>query len=138
MKVKDFWKAVVQQDAEEIRGYFKKTAVIRWHNTDEQFTLEEFIRANCEYPGRWNGEVERIEEMGNLIITVTRVFSEETSESFHVASFLNMEDDKIASMDEYWGEDGEAPTWRSDMKIGSKIKSFEEHLVSETKNKAVR
>lgn len=40
MEVKDFWKAVVQQNAEEIRGYFKDAAVIRWHNTNEPFTMK--------------------------------------------------------------------------------------------------
>lgn len=30
-------------------------------------------------------------------------------------------DDKIIAMDEYWADDGEAPKWRQDMKIGRKI-----------------
>lgn len=121
LMIKEFWKAVVRQNPDEIRSYFKETAVIRWHNTKEEFTLDEFIRANCEYPGEWDGEVERIEEMGDLIITATRVFSTENSVSVHATSFLRMEDGKIASMDEYWGDDGEAPKWRSDMGIGKKI-----------------
>lgn len=119
--IKEFWKAVVRQNPDEIRSYFKETAVIRWHNTKEEFTLDEFIRANCEYPGEWDGEVERIEEMRDLIITATRVFSTDHSVSVHVTSFLRMEDGKIVSMDEYWGDDGEAPKWRSDMGIGKKI-----------------
>ncbi len=120
--IKKFWEAVVQQKPDEMRSYFKETAVIRWHNTNEKFTLEEYIRANCEYPGKWDGEVERIEEIGDLIITVTRVFSTDNSVSVHATSFLRMEDGKIASMDEYWSDDGEAPKWRLDMKIGTKIK----------------
>lgn len=36
-----------------------------WHCTNECFNVEEFIRANCEYPGEWEGEVERIEKIGN-------------------------------------------------------------------------
>ncbi len=31
-------------------------------------------------------------------------------------------DGKIAQVDEYWGDDGEAPQWRQDMHIGNKIK----------------
>jgi hypothetical protein len=122
MFVKEFWKAIVEQNPNEIRKYFKETAVIRWHNTNEEFTLEKFIRANCEYTGKWYCEVERIEEMGDLIITVTRVFSTDSSISVHATSFLRMEDDKIASMDEYWGDDGEAPKWRLDMEIGKRIR----------------
>ncbi|RRD95305.1 nuclear transport factor 2 family protein [Clostridiales bacterium COT073_COT-073] len=122
MNIKNFWQAIVDQNAEEIRDFFKETAMIRWHNTNEEFTLEEFIRANCEYPGKWDGEVERIEEMGNLIITVTRVFSKESDLSVHVTSFISMKDGKIMSMDEYWGDDGETPKWRAEMKIGKKIR----------------
>lgn len=120
--IKEFWKAIVQQHPDEIRSYFKETAIIRWHNTNEEFTVDEFIRANCEYPGNWDSEVERIEEMGDLIITVTRVFSSDRSFSVHATSFLQMEDGKIASMDEYWGDDGEIPKWRLDLKIGKKIR----------------
>lgn len=120
--IKKFWETIAQQNPDDIRSYFKETAVIRWHNTNEEFTLEEFIKANCEYPGNWNCEVERIEEIGNLIITVTRVFSTDNSVSVHAISFIRMEDDKIASMDEYWGDDGNAPKWRLDMKIGKKIR----------------
>ena len=119
--IKKFWEAIAGQSPNEIRNYFTETAIIRWHNTNEEFTLEEFIRANCEYPGKWECEVERIEEIGNLIITVARVFHTDNSISFHATSFLRMEDGKIASMDEYWGDDGEAPKWRLDMGIGKRI-----------------
>ena len=27
------------------------------------------IRANCEYPGEWDGEIERIENAGDVVIT---------------------------------------------------------------------
>lgn len=37
-------------------------------------------------------------------------------------TFIKLKDDKIAAMDEYWADDGEAPKWRQDMKIGRKIK----------------
>lgn len=121
-KVIEFWKSIVQQNPDEIRRYFKETATIRWHNTNEEFTLDEFIRVNCEYPGEWNGEVERIEEIEDIIITVTRVFSTDNSVSVHVTSFFRMEDGKIVSMDEYWSDDGEAPEWRLDMKIGKRIR----------------
>lgn len=67
MEIKDFWRVVLRQDAKEIRTYFHPDAYINWHCTNEQFTVEEFIRANCEYPGEWDGEVERIEMIGDLI-----------------------------------------------------------------------
>lgn len=58
MEIKEFWDAVLRQDAAAIRGFFHPTAFVNWHNTNEHFTVEEFIRANCEYPGEWDGTVE--------------------------------------------------------------------------------
>ncbi|MFR6331654.1 MAG: hypothetical protein ACLUOI_24545 [Eisenbergiella sp.] len=51
-----YWRAVLEQQADELPYFFKEDACIRWHNTREQFTVNEFIRANCEYPGEWAGE----------------------------------------------------------------------------------
>ncbi len=121
MDVKKFWDAVLLQDADKIRHYFKQTAYINWHCTNEHFTVEEFIQANCEYPGQWDGVVERIENIGNLLITATKVFSKESDLSFHVVSFIKTENDKIISMDEYWGDDGTAPQWRLEKGIGTII-----------------
>ncbi len=94
-----------------MRQFFRPDAVIRWHNTNELFTLSEFLRANCEYPGRWNGKVERIEGTGDLIVTAVRVHSPDGA-SFHAVSFIRIQGEKIASIDEYWGDDGPAPDWR--------------------------
>ncbi len=45
---------------------------IRYPNKDDK--IEEYIQANCEYPGTWNGTIERIEQIGNLIITAVTVY----------------------------------------------------------------
>ena len=58
MNIKNFWYDVLRQDADAIRAYFYPDAWVNWHNTNEHFTLEEFIRANCEYPNQWDGEVD--------------------------------------------------------------------------------
>lgn len=44
MDVKAFWNAVLRQDADEIREHFHPGAWVNWHNTNERFTVEEFIR----------------------------------------------------------------------------------------------
>lgn len=119
--IKGYWAAVAAQDASAIRAYFAPGACIQWHNTNERFTLEEFIRANCEYPGSWQGAVERVEELPGLMISVSRVWTTDGSLSFHVASFIRLEDGKIRAVDEYWGDDGPAPQWRQDKHIGRAI-----------------
>ena len=123
MNIEQFWKAVLAQDEREIRKYFHAEAYINWHCTNEHFTVEEFIRANCEYPGLWDGEIERVEKTGELVITVVHVFTCDRELSFHVTSFFTIKDEKIASIDEYWGDDGPAPQWRLDKHIGMPIRA---------------
>ncbi len=120
--VAKFWDAVLKQDREAIRSYFAADAYVNWHNTGEHFTVDEFIKANCEYPGEWTGEIEKEIHVDDTIITATHVQTQDGSLSFHVTSFIQVKDGKIASVDEYWGDDGEAPKWRQDMNIGRKIK----------------
>jgi len=77
MDVKHFWDAVLAQDRDAIGKYFREDAYVNWHCTNERFTVEEYSKANCDYPGDWDGEIERMERSGSLIVTVTRVFPEE-------------------------------------------------------------
>lgn len=121
MELERYWKATLKQQAEAMRVFFHKDAFVNWHNTNEHFTVEEFIQANCEYPGKWDGEIERIVEKEDLIITVVHVVSQNKKVSVHVTSFIKIKDGKIVSIDEYWGDDGSAPQWRLDKQIGTSI-----------------
>lgn len=71
----EYWKHVASQNELELKKYFHEDACIRWHNTNEEFNVSEFLRANCDYPGNWSGEVERREQTGNTVITVTHVWT---------------------------------------------------------------
>lgn len=121
MNIEKFWDAVLKQDEEKLKTFFKNTAYINWPCTNEHFTVDEYIRVNCEYPGDWDGIIERIEEMGNLVIVVVNVFTVDRNLSFHVVSFIEIEDEKIIAMNEYWGDDGIAPQWRLEQNIGTTI-----------------
>ena len=118
--INEFWKCVASQDRDELRKYFSEDATIRWHCTNECFTVDEYIIANCEYPGTWNGEVERMVQIDNNIITVARVWGE--GMSCHATSFFKIENNIIKELDEYFGDDGDAPKWRLNKKIGKPIK----------------
>ena len=122
MDIYGFWRDVLWQDAERIRGYFREDAYVNWHCTNEHFSVQEYLIANCEYPGEWDGEVERVEEINDLTITVTHVYPKDRSLSFHVTSFFQIPDGRIQSLDEYWADDGTAPDWRLEKKIGTKIR----------------
>lgn len=122
MDIRAFWNAVLKQDAKAMRTYFDDNAYINWHCTNEHFTVNEYIRANCEYPDKWDGNIERIEAIDDLIITVTNVFTIDKKLSFHAVSFFKISNGKIISLDEYWGNDETAPQWRLNKKIGKAIR----------------
>lgn len=120
--VLNFWKDVIEQNPINLKKYFASNAIINWHNTNESFNIEEYVIANCEYPGNWFGEVERIEIKDDLAISVTRVWLSDNSVSVHATSFIKFRGEKIISLDEYWSDDGIAPKWRLDKKIGKPIR----------------
>ena len=123
MDYKAFWLDVLSQNRERLPSWFREDAVIRWHCSNEQFTVAEYVRVNCDYPNDWTGEIERVEESGNTVILAGRVYPLDRSMSFHVVSFLRIENGKIVEMDEYCADDGEAPDWRRKMKIGKPIRN---------------
>lgn len=99
MNIQAYWEAALRQDAGAMQEFFAPGAVINWHNTNECFTPEEFIRANCEYPGNWAGEIEKLFSLQNQIITVVHVYSADQKQHFHVTSIFCLDGEKIASID---------------------------------------
>ena len=110
-----YWQSVAAQEKEPLRAYFTPDAAVCWPCTGERFRLEDFLRANCEYPGTWRAALERVIETEDGAVTVARVFSPETGVSCHVTSFFSLRDGKIASLTEYYADDGPAPEWRREM-----------------------
>ena len=55
MDIYAYWDAVLGQREDDMRRFFREGAVVNWPNTNESFTVEEFIRANCEYPATGPG-----------------------------------------------------------------------------------
>ena len=123
MDIQAYIRAVLNQDAASMHSFLHEKAAVRWHCTDECFTAEEYIHANCEYPGEWDGEIERIESCGKLIVAALRVFPKDKSASFHCVSFIRIQDDKIMELDEYWADDGPPPEWRIKKHIGRSIRT---------------
>ncbi|MCL2375925.1 MAG: nuclear transport factor 2 family protein [Defluviitaleaceae bacterium] len=116
-----FMKAVAAQDADALRDYFAKDAAINWHDSNECFTVEEYIRANCEYPGDWQANVIRAHKANDVTVFAAKVYN---SEGFavHVVSFVTLDESgKIVRLDEYFSDCSEPPQWRKDMKIGRPI-----------------
>ena len=123
MDIHAYWHAALDQNAAVMETFLHPDAVICWHCTNERFTAREFIRANCEYPGDWEGCIERIETIGELIVTAVRVWPKDSSASFHCVSFIRIQDEKIIAIDEYWADDGAPPLWRQEKQIGRPIRN---------------
>ena len=121
--VYQFLHAVIQQNAEEMRSFFEPDAQIFWSNTKEIFTVDEYIRVNCEYPDKWSGEIERvdvIEGYEKRMVFVARVWNTEGC-SYHSVSFIEFgeaENELIQYLDEYWSDVTGPPEWRQKMKVG--------------------
>ena len=122
MDIEALWVAIIEQKADVLRTFFHKDAYINWHCSNEHFTVEEYIQANCEYPGKWYGKIERMVSVGDLTILVGNILSKDNSWSLHVVSFIRIKDNKIISMDEYYGDDELPPQWRVEKNIGIPIK----------------
>ncbi len=112
-----YWDDVIRQQAERLPRWFAEDAEIQWPCTNERFTAGSFIRASCAYPGAWNGRVEKLAAIPGGAVTVVRVWSETENRAFHVTSFFEVADGKIASLTEYWADDGSAPAWRQEMRL---------------------
>jgi hypothetical protein len=118
----DFIKAVAKQNADALCDYFTPDAIICWHDSNEQFTVDEYIRANCEYPSDWNGEVLRVEKTEDGMIVVTKMFSDESTHL--ITAFVKLAKGKICRLDEYYSDYNDCediPDWRKEMKIGKPI-----------------
>ncbi len=120
-RVRAFWRAVLDQDREALPAFFTPDAQIFWHCTNERFTADDFVRVNCDYPGDWDGAIERIEQTESGCVTVVRVYPKGGGASFHVTSFFTFDVDRIARLSEYWADDAAAPDWRIAMRLGRPI-----------------
>jgi hypothetical protein len=120
-KVQDLWSVISNQNWDEIHNYFHKDAAIYWPNTNEKFAVEGFMKANSYYPGNWSISVCRLEEVGNIVISVALVTLEDSDISLYVTSFFTFQDGLIIELSEYWSDNNEPPQWRKDLKIAQNI-----------------
>ena len=112
--IRSFWNDVITQNREALPKYFKEDALIIWHCTKETFTVEQYVKVNCDYPGSWDGEIEKIMEIEDGFVLAGHVVSKDKTVSCHVVSFIELDGEKISKLEEYWADDGEAPEWRKE------------------------
>ncbi|WP_262428372.1 nuclear transport factor 2 family protein [Paratissierella segnis] len=106
------WDEMASQNWDKVKLCFDENAIIRWHNTNESFNVEEFILVNSKYPGNWNISIKRIEQSQNVIISVALAQSLDSDVCAYATSFFEVENGKIICLDEYWGDVTDRPQWR--------------------------
>jgi len=116
-----FVQDMASRNAAALKEHFTPGAVIRWLDSREEFTPEEYIRANCEYPGQWQGKLQKVEKLAQAdnLVMITQISSGKLA--FNITSFIKLQQGKIAQLEEYYSECGEPPQWRKDMKVGKPI-----------------
>ena len=97
MDIEAFWKDIISQNREILPSYFTEDASIYWHCTNELFTVEEYIKVNCDYPGKWEGEIERLIKSGDDVILAGHVYSSDKKISCHVVSFIKLKGGKTGN-----------------------------------------
>ena len=110
--VRNLWRDMDNKSWSKLPEYFSDTAAINWHNTNECFSVQDFVLVNSKYPGEWRITVKRLHSIGDIVISVAMVAPKNGGKSYHVTSFFEFSAGKIAVLDEYWGEDGNPPLWR--------------------------
>jgi len=119
----DFWEDMNNQNWDKLSPYFSETAMINWHNTNESFSVSEFVLVNSHYPGDWLIKVENLVTIDNIVISVIKIQLKDHSISFYATSFFEFKAEKIEVLDEYFGENAQPPQWRIAMQLGASITS---------------
>ena len=121
--VHSFFDAVINKEANKLQSFFEPDAIIIWSNTNEQFTVDEYVLANSMYPGKWSGRIENIDEIDDSskkMVFVAKVWNDDGNR-VRVVSFIRFgdtENELIELLDEYWCDISEPPQWRKKMNIG--------------------
>jgi len=110
--IKKFWKLLDEQDWEGLRVLFHPECKIVWPNTSEDFTPDEYVRLNKDYPGSWKIELEDVSETKTKVISVVRITSKDNGQSLRGIGYFHLEDDLIYYLLEYFAPDTMKPEWR--------------------------
>lgn len=118
--VQALWEAIGAQRWMDMPAFFTEDAMIRWPNTRERFTVLDYVRANSDYPGDWAVRLCRLDAIDDSVISLVQITEAKGTASLHVISYCSFDEEKIARMDEYFSEDGEPPSWRTEQNIGER------------------
>lgn len=110
--VRAWWSRIDQRDFAGAADLCSNTADVEWPLSNERMvSLENWRLVNEHYPGRWNASISELVAQGDSVVTVTRVFDDQTSVT--AISLFTVHDGLIQRIVEFWPETYDAPGWRS-------------------------
>ena len=116
-----FWGLFDEAKFDEAAMLMASDARIRWCNTKELFTnRDNFILANKNYPGRWRISIEKLVSKDEMVISVVKIDAEDHSFNLYATSFFTLKNGEITEIEEYFGENGEPPAWRTEAKLAER------------------
>lgn len=101
--VSAYWNDVITQNNSNLGQYFNSDAVINCHNTNSSFTVAEFIESNSRKLVNLTASIEKNIDTGDQLITMAKIRDSVSNIVFHVTSFIQIENDRISKVNEYWG-----------------------------------
>lgn len=107
-----WWEAIDRRDFEAASRLCSARASVEWPLSNERMaSIENWRLVNEHYPGRWNASITDLVAHGDAVVTVTRVFNDQTSVT--ALSFFTIHEGQIRKVVEYWPEPYAPPEWRS-------------------------
>ena len=111
--VRKFWQIFDEARYEDVADLLLPDCNVYWPNTRELFRgRDKLIDVNKRYPGRWYIDVVDIIAQDDIVVSVVRVYSHESKQSFYATSFFRFKNGLIAEITEYWGDITEPSAWR--------------------------
>lgn len=110
--VRTWWSLIGRRDFAGAARLCSSAAVVEWPLSNERMaSIENWQLVNEHYPGTWNATIIELIADGDSVVTVAKVFDEQTSVT--AISFFMIHNGLIQKIVEYWPETYDAPEWRS-------------------------
>lgn len=111
--VRQFWSALQARDWSAARACLHDDLVTVWWTSGERIAgADALIDINARYPEGWTIQLLEVEHLQDgRVVSLARV--DHPPRHFFATSFFQVDDGRIAGLDEYWAMVEAPPEWRS-------------------------
>ena len=109
--IQSFIRLFSDQKWDEAKELLHPDFLADWPQYRERMNRDGYIEVNRHYPGKHQLTLIRSHEVGALVIATIWIEADTGQKTF-VNSFFEIQEGRIAKVEEYWAEPGPAPEWR--------------------------